>query len=225
VIWQNPCSVIEPLMNADGIYSWPFDPLLPVDVRFLMFDRRTNLRMNRHDYFELLCVLQGKLDFQIRQQYFHVRQGDMLVIGSTSFHRPVKGSSPPAKAVLLYFLPDLIRGKDTSGEDVEYLMPFFAQDADFPHLGAARTGIPLQILDLIRRIYAELPARSTRSRLNVKTYLKMILVLLGNHYANYRVEVNTESRRTSSVFILYSRSSTNISPSRSRSTKLPRWFI
>jgi AraC-like DNA-binding protein len=33
---------------------------------------------------------------------------------------------------------------------------------------------------------AELPATSSRSRLSIKTYLKMILVLLVNHYADYR---------------------------------------
>jgi AraC family transcriptional activator of pobA len=199
MIWQDPCSVIEPLLNADGIYSWPFDPLLPVDVRFQIFDRRTNLRMNRHDYFELLYVLQGELEFQIHRQYFNVKAGDMLVIGSTFFHRPIKHSSPPAKAVLLYFLPDLIRGKDTSSEDAEYLMPFLAQDVGFPHLVPAKTGIPSQILNLIQRIYAELPARSTRGRLNAKTYLKMILVLLGNHYADYRVTVNTFRRKQENI--------------------------
>jgi AraC-like DNA-binding protein len=93
----------------------------------------------------------------------------------------------------------LIRGKDTSGEDAEYLMPFLAQDVDFPHLVMAKTGIPSQILGLIQRIYAELPAPSTRSRLNVKTYLKMILVLLGNHYADYRVTVNTFRRKQENI--------------------------
>ncbi len=186
-------------MNAHGIYSWSFDPLFPVDVRFYIFDRHANLRLNRHDYFELLYVLHGEMSFQIHKQYFNVRAGDLLVIGSTFFHRPIKHGSPPAKAVLLYFLPDLIRGKDTSGEDAEYLMPFLAQDADFPHLVPAKTGIPSQILDLIQRIYAELPARSTRGRLNAKTYLRMILVLLGNHYAQYRVTVNTFRRKQENI--------------------------
>ena len=45
-------------MNAEGTYSWSFDPLLPVDVRFHIFNKRTNLRMNRHHYFEV-CICPG----------------------------------------------------------------------------------------------------------------------------------------------------------------------
>jgi AraC-like DNA-binding protein len=65
-------------------------------------------------------------------------------------------------------------------------MPFLVQDDGFPHVIPARTGIPAQVFDLVTRAAAELPTKSYRGRLSVKTYLKMILVLLVNHYAAFR---------------------------------------
>lgn len=39
--WQDAYSLIEPLMDNDGIYSWPFDSLFSVDVRFYRFNSAT----------------------------------------------------------------------------------------------------------------------------------------------------------------------------------------
>ena len=199
MIWQSAYSVLDSRMNSDGVYSWSFDPQLPIDVRFYIFNGRTNLRLNRHDYFEVLYVSQGRVRFQIHTRYFNAKAGDLLVIGSTFFHRPVKQGTPPTKAVELYFLPKAVLGKDSSDEDVEYLMPFLAQDANFPHLVPARTGIPAKVLELIKLIYAKLPAKSIRSRLNARTYLKMILVLLGNHYADHQVKLGQFRHREENV--------------------------
>jgi hypothetical protein len=82
-------------------------------------------------------------------------------------------------------MPDLIRANDMGGEDVEYLMPFLVQDTAFPYVVHYKTVIPAQVSDLMERIHEELPAISPLSRLSVKTYLKMILLLLVKHYAGY----------------------------------------
>jgi AraC-like DNA-binding protein len=199
MFWQCPKSLIDPRMNDEGSYSWSFDPLCPVDVRFYTYNKHTNLRLNRHDYFEVLYVSQGSIAFQIHRQNLNVKAGDLMIVGSSLFHRPIKYGSPPNKAIVLYFLPKAVMGVEGNGEDVEYLMPFLAQGAGFPHLLAAKTGVPAKVLNLIKLIYAELPAKSTRGRLNIKTYLKMILVLLGNHYADHRTEFIRFCRREESI--------------------------
>lgn len=70
-------------------------------------------------------------------------------------------------------------------EDADYLMPFLIQDSGFPHVVPATTGIPRQVRTLMVRIAERLPARSLGARLCAKTYLKMILALLVEHYASY----------------------------------------
>lgn len=189
MLWRNAHLVLEPLMNAEGYYTWSFDPLFPVDVRFYTFNQRKHLRPNRHDYFELFYLYHGEMVFQVHTQRFQMKTGDLAVIGSTFFHKPVVHGFSHAKGIVLCFLPKVILGQAPNGEDLEYLKPFLAQDEAFPHLVPAKTGLPAKVFELIKLIRAELPAKSIRNRLNARTYLKMILVLLGNHYADYQIKL------------------------------------
>jgi AraC-like DNA-binding protein len=94
----------------------------------------------------------------------------------------------------LFFEPDVIRC-DGSSDSAEYLTPFLLQDSEFPHIVPADTGIPRQVLDLMLRMRTELPPVSPRGRLAVKTYLKMILMLLVNRYSSYAGTVDTFQRQ------------------------------
>jgi AraC-like DNA-binding protein len=68
---------------------------------------------------------------------------------------------------------------------MQYLMPFMLQDSSCSNVIPARAGRSREISDFIQRIRAELPGTSERSRLAIKTYLKMILLNLVNHYAAF----------------------------------------
>ncbi len=201
--WENAFSLIDPQINAEGIHVWPFDSAFPLDVRFYVWDKRHSIRMNRHDYFELFYLQKGELVCRIQEREFPMRSGDMAVISSTQYHTiqwPEKKRDPgQVKATTLYFLPELIRATDATGEEVEYLMPFLMQGTNFPHVITSKTGIPAQIVDLIKRTYAELPADTMRARLTIKTYLKMILILLGNHYADHQGTVETFHRKQRAI--------------------------
>lgn len=187
---ENAFSLIDPQINAEGVHVWPFDPSFPLDVRFYVWDKRHHIRMNRHEYFEIFYLQAGELVCRIQDREFRMRGGDLAIINSTQYHTMQLPEKPKVagivKAAALYFLPELIRSSDATGENVEYLMPFLMQDANFPHVLTGSTGIPAQIFDLIKRAHKETPATSTRSRLTMKTYLKMILILLVNHYADRR---------------------------------------
>ena len=204
--WEKEYSVVEPQINAEGVHVWPFDPSFPIDIRFFDLDGRRVVRMNRHDYFELLYAYSGEALYQIHDRRFAVKTGDLAVVGSTLYHRFTgdssrngEDSSIQLKAIVLFFLPELVRATESTGDDMQYLMPFLLQDDDFPHVISASTGIPSQILDLIQRIKAELPASANRARLAVKTYLKMILMLLVNHYTAYLGTHETFNRKQAAI--------------------------
>jgi AraC family transcriptional activator of pobA len=186
ISWKDAHSVIEPQITADSVHVWPFDGAFPIDVRFLAFHPTRNIRPNRHDYFEALYVHSGVVEYEVQGATCKLRQGDLFVMGGTLLHRMSRISAPQVKAVVLYFLPEMILAGEPGGEDVSYLMPFLAQDEGFPHVVPAETGLPEQVFDLMKRTAGELPATTNRARLSVRTYLKMILVLLVNHYAEYR---------------------------------------
>jgi len=184
VPWEKAFPVIEPQINADGTHVYPFDLSFPIDVRFFTLGGRYTIRMNRHHYFEVFCVSVGKATVQVQERLFHLRVGDVMVIGSDVYHRFLHSPKSQTGITLLFFEPELIR-TDGTVEQTEYLMPFLAQKSDFPHVIPARTGLPAEIVGLIHRIHKELPATTLRERLTVKTYLKMIMVLLVKHYAAY----------------------------------------
>ena len=142
------------------------------------------MRMNQHDYFEIIHLVSGKLTWQIRERFLTQRRGDLCLIGSSLYHRLSEFSSPPVKLIQLSFLPEVIRSSCAHGDDTEYLMPFLLQDSKFPHVVQAKTGIPADVVDMMFRIEERLPATSDLDQLSVKTYLKMILVLLVQNYRN-----------------------------------------
>ena len=187
-------SLVEPQINAEGIHVWPFDLSCPVDVLVLTEDGRESVRMNRHNYYEVLYLCEGSADYHIQDRLLHFRAGDLAIVGSTLYHRLECRSSLPATIVALFFEPDLIRS-DGDKDSMEYLTPFHLQDVRFPHIVQAKTGVPAQVLDLMLRIRLELPAKTPRARLTVKTYLKMLLILLVNQYASYAGTVETFQRQ------------------------------
>ena len=201
--WENAFSILDPQINGEGVHVWPFDPSFALDVRFFVFDKYHNIRMNRHDYFEIFYIQSGETICQIQNRSFPMSAGDLVAISSTQYHtmRPPmdEGRRTTLRAAVLYFLPELIRATEATGDDVEYLMPFLVQDSDFPHIVKAETGIPSQIYDLMKQINTELPATSKRARLAVKTYLKMVLILLINYYAAYQGTVEVFNRKQQAI--------------------------
>jgi AraC family transcriptional regulator, transcriptional activator of pobA len=190
IVWEDAYSAVLPLINAEGLLVSSFDALAPMHVHFYRYDRQRDFRMCRHDHFEVFLVHSGQIMFQLQERLYPMAEGDLIIINSTQYHKVHPTASTltasDLDAVLLHFLPDWIRNSGNSGEEMEYLMPFLQQDSKFPHVIPAQTGIPAQIYDLIQQIAAELPASSQRARLSVKTYLRMILIKLLNHYTVYQ---------------------------------------
>jgi AraC-like DNA-binding protein len=155
---------------------------------------RHHVRKNRHDYFELVYLCAGPAKLEVQDRTLPLEEGDLAIVGSTLYHRFECSSAHAMTVSVLFFHPDLIRA-DGGPESTEYLTPFLLQDSQFPHVVSSRGMVASQAFDLMQRIRSELPAASSRSRLCVKTYLKMILVLLVNEYASYAGTVETYQRQ------------------------------
>lgn len=190
---QDEFSLVEPQINAEGVHIWPFEPGFPIDVQFLTSGRSRGVRLNRHDFFELMYQCAGTTDLRIQERSLTLEKGDLAVIGSTLYHRVTSRTGRPITLGVLFFEPRLIQAD--SADSAEYLTPFLMQDAQFPHVIGGSTGLPKQVFDLMQRIRAELPAATARQRLAVKTYLKMILILLVNQYASHARTIEVFNRQ------------------------------
>src|SRR5579863_2828856 len=159
-------SLVEPQINAEGVHIWPFNRACPVDVIFMTTHDRQRVRMNRHGYFEILYLCSGHGVCHIQDRLLPFREGDVAVIGSTLYHRIECQSESPLTIAALFFEPEFICC-DGADDSAGYLTPFLLQDAEFPHVVPAKSGIPRQVLDLLLKIQTETPAMSPRARLAV----------------------------------------------------------
>lgn len=186
VVWERVDSLVERQINAEQYHIWPFAHVCPIDVRFLLMDSRHEVLKHRPDHLEVVFFEFGELGYEVEDRRCILQKNDVIVVGDRVYHRslPLRASQQAARAVVLSFLPELVHSGPL-GEDMQYLMPFMLQDASCSNVIPAKAGRWPEISDFIQRIRDELPATSPRSRLSIKTYLKMILLNLVNHYAAF----------------------------------------
>jgi len=182
--WERVDSCVDRQINAEQFHIWPFAYPYPVDVRFLIMDRRRDVPMHRPDHLEVVVFESGELGYEVEDRACVLHKNDIIVVGDRIRHRclPRDKSQPEARAVVLSFLPRLVHSGPV-GDDLQYLMPFMLPDLSCPNVIPARMGLSREISDFIQRIRNELPGTSERSRLAIKTYLKMILLGLVNYYS------------------------------------------
>ena len=193
--WENVHSVVETQTKADGLHVWSFPPSFPLDVKFFAFGKNRNIRLKRHDYFELVYVYSGSGAYQVQDREFSIEEGDVVVLNGYFYHRLSEIRTHPFRAVVLYLQPGVISAGDSTGGQAQYLMPFLLQDENFPHVISRKLGLPKGIFNLMLKIQKELPATSDRSRLVARTYLEMILVMLINHYKGQFAAAGAFERR------------------------------
>jgi AraC-like DNA-binding protein len=175
--------VSDAQVNAEGVHVWPFAPHFPIDAIKHNLSGRRPFRMNRHDYVEIVYLNSGELVWQVQDNRVREQRGDLFVMLHPKYHRVTEESSPQVTAESLFFHPELLRSRQACKDESEYLVPFFSRDSEFAHVVPRGSNIPSEVLPLIRRIRKELPATSDRARLAVKTYVKMILVHVLDHFA------------------------------------------
>jgi AraC-like DNA-binding protein len=184
--WKREYPFVEPEISAEGVRLYPFERSFPLDISFLYISGRKHVRINRHEFFEVMYMYGGSTQIQIREGFFRARKGDLVVIGPNLYHRIFHQRKADLKMVSLNFQPEIIQtGKPGVEEEVRLLSPFLYQDSQFPHIISASQALSGEAFQLMLKMYKELPARTALNRVAIRTYLRMLLLLLLKHYADY----------------------------------------
>ncbi len=150
----------------------------PIDVAPLTLDVLDRLESDC----QVIYVERGTVGCRIGAETYHAHAGDLLVIGQRP-HTFEPAAVGAVAGVHLRFNQEIIRQHDPLTDALQYLMPFLDQGPDFPHVLPAATGVPGEVLEMLRRIERELAPDSAPSRFSTRTYLKLILVYLVKHYS------------------------------------------
>ncbi len=180
--WKGLYRFTEPRINVEGLTVYPFDPSFPIDVSFQKASGSRLVRLNRHDFFEIIYMYSGKASIQVRDRILPAKPGYLVVIGPNVYHRLLHEPYPGLRVVSLNFHPEIVRSGRAAGEEEYYLSPFLAQKANFPHV-IPSSQKSREIFELILKIHRELPAHTLLKRMAIRTYLKMILFMLFKHYS------------------------------------------
>jgi AraC-like DNA-binding protein len=182
LMWERADTFVDQQINPEMLHVWPFGPSFPIDVRFLILDRSMPVPLHRPDHLELVLFESGELAYEVEDNVCTVTKDDIIVVGNRLRHRclPLLNSKPEARTVVLSFLPQTVHSGTPLGDDVQYLMPFNLAGPK-PNVIPGKKGLSREVFDLIERIHQEMPGASERSRLAIRTYLKMILLTVVNH--------------------------------------------
>jgi AraC-like DNA-binding protein/quercetin dioxygenase-like cupin family protein len=186
--WEPVDSLVERHIDTQKNHVWPFETSFPIDVRFLILDRRQEIPLHRPDHLEVVVFESGELGYEVEDHTCMLAKNDIIIVGSHIHHRclALRSSQQSPRTIVLSFLPQAVHSGTPLNDDLEYLMPFNMQAPAWSNVIRANAGISKEIRELIERIRQELPGATERSRLSIRTYLKMILLFLGNHCAENR---------------------------------------
>lgn len=199
VIWEDARSLVDSQIDANQLHIWPFSRSFPVDVRFVVLDRREEVPAHQPDHLEVVVVESGRAGYEVNGHTTEIKQNDVLLVGERIRHRtlPTPAYDGGARVAVLSFLPQLLLSGNPAGDDLQYLMPFSVVGPSPAHVPNVISGIPgfsREIFDFIERVLKAMPGDSERSRLAVRTYLRMILFTLADYYWDLRA-THAQTRR------------------------------
>lgn len=175
----------EPGINAEGVRVYPFDRSFPIDVSFHRVSGPRLVRLNRHEFLEIMYIYSGRTKIQVRDRILPTKAGDLVIVGPNLYHRILYKATDDVKLVSMNFQPEIARSGKMAGEEEYYLSPFLCQGSGFPHVISKSENLPGEVFDHIVKIHRELPACTLLNRMAIRTYLKMILFMLFKYYANH----------------------------------------
>jgi AraC-like DNA-binding protein len=185
--WEHVDSLVDRRIDTQQTHVWPFKSSFPVDVRFLILDRRQEVPLHRPDHLEVVVFESGELGYEVENSTCTLAKNDIIIVGSHIHHRCLALRSPRQlpRTIVLSFLPQTVHSGIPLSDDLQYLMPFNLRMPSVSNVIRANSGVSREIRELIDKIRQELPGSTDRSQLTIRTYLKVILLILSNYCADH----------------------------------------
>ncbi len=122
-------------LDPTGRYALPFHREFPLSVRLFHYRAgRFTQGVTWHEQLEVFCPLDGRVDIQMGHQLVRLSPGDLLVMDNLTLHQVLDRPDLNARVVVVSFLPELVYSLGSLSHDFAFLLPFYAQLEDRPHV-------------------------------------------------------------------------------------------
>jgi len=129
-----PYAVDQPV-DAEGRYQRELDGDFPFEVKLLSFASDMAPRPQTwHTYLELFVPVSGGCRLRMGGAVVELEAGDVLVVDHLKLHSVEDLTTGEMRAVVIRFLPELVRGLVARTADTLSLVPFYCQIEGRPHV-------------------------------------------------------------------------------------------
>ena len=169
-------------LDATGHYALPFHREFPLSVRLFRYRAgRFTQGVTWHEQLELFCLIDGRVDVQMGDQLVQLAPGDLLVVDNLKLHHVVDRPDLDARVVVVSFLPELVYSLGSLSHDFAFLLPFYAQLENQPHVlrrfePASQAAV--EALAGLLREFFQPPAAAYREAACKARLLSLLMVLL-----------------------------------------------
>src|ERR1051325_4552534 len=128
-----PYAVDRPV-DARGQYQLELAADFPFGVKRLRFAAGQPPPLTWHTYLELFVLLSPQCRVQMGGTVLTLGRGDVLVMDHLKLHAVLDFPGREAEAVVIRFLPEIVRGLGSAASDHLLLLPFYRQIEEQPHV-------------------------------------------------------------------------------------------
>lgn len=125
--------VVDRPLDARGQYQLELAGEFPLALKRLVYHADDPAPpFTWHTYLEIFVLLSPSCRFQLGRTRCTLARGDVLVVDNLKLHAVVDFPGERAEALIVRFLPELVRSAGTSAADHLMLLPFLCQEEERP---------------------------------------------------------------------------------------------
>jgi hypothetical protein len=79
VNWDHVDSLVDRRIDLGKNHIWPFGSSVPIDVRFLVMDRRSEIPLHRPDHLEVVVFESGELGYEVENKTCVLGKNDVII--------------------------------------------------------------------------------------------------------------------------------------------------
>lgn len=121
-------------VDERGQYQLELSGEFPLAVKRLSFAADQRPPLTWHTYPEVFILLSEKCRVQMGGAVITLGCGDVLVMDHQKLHAMLDFPDAEAEAIVIRFLPEIVRSAGSAAADHLMLLPFYCQLEDVPHL-------------------------------------------------------------------------------------------